>query len=72
MSYVARRKTNIPAAAGQSLDESVNMLLATRKLYVVGEKYAMAKHNENVTFTDYGIEEDDIESDEDQLQAELD
>lgn len=29
----------------------------------------MAKHNENVTFTDYGvtIEEDDIESDEDQL-----
>lgn len=38
---------------------------------ILGEKYAMAKHNENVTFTDYGvtIEEDDIESDEDQLQA---
>ncbi|KAL1592636.1 hypothetical protein SLS60_011052 [Paraconiothyrium brasiliense] len=74
MSYVAQQKINIPVAAGQSLDESVNVLFATQKLHMVGEEHGVVKHNENATYTDYGvmIEEGDIESDEDQLQAELD
>ncbi|KAF1977621.1 hypothetical protein BU23DRAFT_660167 [Bimuria novae-zelandiae CBS 107.79] len=72
--YVARQKTNIPAAAGQSLDESINVLLATRKLGIVEEEHIMPRHNENAKDNDYGVivEEDDIESDEDRLQSELD
>ncbi|KAF1968776.1 hypothetical protein BU23DRAFT_259166 [Bimuria novae-zelandiae CBS 107.79] len=73
-SYVMRQKTNIPAAAGRSLDESINVLLATRKLGIVEDEHIMSRHNENAMDNNYGVivEEGDIESDEDRLRLELD
>lgn len=63
--YVA--KQNIRIAAGQAFDHSISLLPATHKAGSIVED------EKNTMCVDYGveIEEGDIESDEDQLQAEL-
>ncbi|KAF9728555.1 hypothetical protein PMIN01_13383 [Paraphaeosphaeria minitans] len=66
--YAYVMEQNIRIGAGQALDHSISLLLATHKPGIV------VGHDKNAMYGEYGveIEEGDIESDEDQLQAELD
>lgn len=65
--YAYVMEHNIRIGAGQALDHSISLLLATHKPGIIVE------HDENAMYGEYGvrIEEGDIESDEDRLQAEL-
>lgn len=73
LSDAAQQKIDIPAAAGQALVESINVLLAANEPNMAVEKQGMIRRDGNALDADYGVtvEEDDIESDEDRLQAEL-
>ena len=72
LSYAAQRNIDIPVATGLALLESVNMLLTPSELNAVVEKQSTGGRDKIATHA-YGVivEEDDIESDEDRLQAEL-
>jgi len=69
LTHIAQQKNNIPVSAGQALDESVDALLDDHGMDKLVGKQPMASLNEIA----YGgvVYQDDIESDEDKLKAEL-
>ncbi|PSN59048.1 hypothetical protein BS50DRAFT_287940 [Corynespora cassiicola Philippines] len=72
LSYVAQQRIDIPTAADEALVESVNALLATHRLDKSAERQSMISSNQNIVYAEHAIIfEDDIESDEEQLEAEL-
>lgn len=73
LSDAAQQEMTIPAVAGQVLAESVNLILAANEPDIVLEEQRTIRRDFKTSAADYGVivEEDDIESDEDRLQAEL-
>jgi hypothetical protein len=72
LSYATQRNIDIPVATGLALLESLNVVLSHSKPNIVVEKQSVVGCDENAAHT-YGVmvEDNDIESDEDRLQAEL-
>ncbi|KAH9882691.1 hypothetical protein J1614_000056 [Plenodomus biglobosus] len=72
LSHAAQRNIDIPIATGLQLLDSINALLAPCNPNIVVEKQSIGGLDNNALHT-YGVivEDDDIESDEERLQAEL-
>jgi hypothetical protein len=71
--FVSQQQIDIPAAAGRALFDSINAFLPTRKLNgaIGGERKITCNEPFESTSYDIVIDENDIESDEDQLRVEL-
>jgi len=72
LAYAAQQNINIPAATGLVLLGSINAIRTPNKPNIVVEMQSTGGSDENAVHT-HGVivEDDDIESDEDRLQAEL-
>jgi hypothetical protein len=72
LSDAAQRNINIPIAIGQALLDSIAMVLIPDKPIVIMEKRSIGgRDKSDAQAYDVIFEDDDIESDEDRLQAEL-
>jgi hypothetical protein len=71
--YVAKQNVDIPVAAGQALDKSIDVLLAIHHAGIIVGEESIVGHYKHGMCNEYDvrIEEGDIESDEERLQKEL-